>query len=82
MRQSLYHNKGDGTFEDIAVSSGAGYDENGKTFAGMGIDAADYDNDGYPDVFITTLSNETYPLYHNDRDLSLPMSRIPPVLGK
>jgi hypothetical protein len=70
VRQSLYHNKRDGTFEDIAVSSGAGYDENGKTYAGMGIAAADYDNDGYQDVFITTLSNETYPLYHNDRDLS------------
>ncbi|MGH9872152.1 MAG: CRTAC1 family protein [Pyrinomonadaceae bacterium] len=70
VRQSLYHNKGDGTFEDIAISSGAGYDENGKTYAGMGIAAADYDNDGYVDIFITTLSNETYPLYHNDRDLS------------
>jgi len=70
VRQSLYRNKGDGTFEDIAISSGAGYDENGKTYAGMGIDVADYDNDGYPDIFITTLSNETYPLYHNDRDLT------------
>src|SRR6266566_1355774 len=70
VRQSLYHNKGDGTFEDIGVSSGAGYDENGKTYAGMGVDAGDYDNDGYMDLLITTLSNETYPLYHNDRDLS------------
>ena len=70
VRQSLYHNKGDGTFEDIAVASGAGYDENGKTYAGMGVDAADYDNDGYLDVFITALSNETYPLYHNERDLT------------
>jgi hypothetical protein len=70
VRQSLYHNKGDGTFEDIAISSGSGYDENGKTYAGMGIDVGDYDNDGYMDIFITTLSNETYPLYHNDRDLS------------
>src|SRR6267143_5205393 len=70
VRQALFHNKGDGTFEDIAVMSGAGYDENGKTFAGMGVDAADYDNDGFMDVFITTLSNETYPLYHNDHDLS------------
>jgi hypothetical protein len=70
VRQSLYRNKGDGTFEDIAIASGAGYDENGKTYAGMGVDAADYDNDGYLDVFITTLSNETYPLYHNDRELT------------
>jgi hypothetical protein len=70
VRQTLYHNKGNGTFEDIAVSAGAGYDEDGKTFAGMGVDAADYDNDGYPDVFITTLSYQTYPLYRNNGDLS------------
>lgn len=70
VRQSLYHNKGDGTFEDIAVSSGAGYDENGRLYAGMGVDVADYDNDGFMDVFITTLSLETYPLYHNDGDLT------------
>lgn len=70
VRQSLYHNKGDGTFEDIALIAGAAYDEDGKTYAGMGVDAADYDNDGYPDVFITTLSYQTYPLYHNNGDLS------------
>jgi len=70
VRQSLLHNKGDGSFEDIAVLAGAGYDENGNSFAGMGVDAADYDNDGWPDVVITTLSNETYPLYHNNKDLS------------
>ncbi len=70
VRQSLYRNKGDGTFEDIAVMSGAAYDEDGRTFAGMGIDCADYDNDGYMDVFITTLSNEKYALYRNNGDLS------------
>ena len=70
VRQSLYHNKGNGTFEDIAVITGAGYDEDGKTFAGMGVDAGDYDNDGYPDIFITTLSYQTYPLYHNNGDLT------------
>jgi hypothetical protein len=69
-RQSLYHNKGNGIFDDIAVASGAGYDENGRLFAGMGVDVGDYDNDGSMDVFITTLSNETYPLYHNNRDLT------------
>jgi hypothetical protein len=70
VRQSLYRNNGDGTFEDVAVHGGAGYDENGKTFAGMGVDAGDFDNDGWPDVFITTLSNQTYPLYRNNGDLS------------
>src|SRR5205807_251980 len=70
VRQELYHNLGNGKFEDVAVMTGAGYDEDGKTFAGMGVDAGDYDNDGYPDVFITTLSYQTYPLYHNNGDLS------------
>jgi hypothetical protein len=68
VRQSLYRNRGDGTFEDIALAAGIAYDENGKTFAGMGVDAADYDGDGYPDLFITALSNETYPLFHNSGD--------------
>jgi hypothetical protein len=70
MRQSLYHNNGDGTFSDIAVMAGAGFNENGKTFAGMGVDAADFNNDGFIDIFITTLSNETYPLFQNNGDLS------------
>jgi hypothetical protein len=70
VRQSLFRNKGDGKFEDIAVMSGAAYDEDGKTFAGMGVDCGDYDNDGYVDVFITTLSNEKYALYRNNGDLS------------
>ncbi|MFL6335059.1 MAG: CRTAC1 family protein [Pyrinomonadaceae bacterium] len=69
-RQFLYRNRGDGTFEDVALLAGVGYDENGKAFAGMGVDAADYDNDGRVDLFVTALSNETYPLFRNNGDLS------------
>lgn len=70
VRQELYRNKGDGTFEDVGVLAGVGYDENGRTFAGMGVAAADYDNDGMTDIFITALSNQTYPLYRNNGDMS------------
>lgn len=70
VKQTLLRNNGDGTFEDIALVAGVGYDENGKTFAGMGLDAGDYDNDGWPDIFVTALSNETYSLYHNNGDES------------
>ena len=70
VRQSLYRNKGDGTFEDVAVIAGVAYDEDGKTFAGMGVDCADYDNDGYIDVLVTNLSNEKYALYRNNGDLN------------
>ena len=69
-RQFLFRNKGDGAFEDVALLAGAGFDENGKTFAGMGVDAADYDNDGHMDVVVTALSNETYPLYRNNGDMT------------
>jgi enediyne biosynthesis protein E4 len=82
VRQSLYHNKGDGTFEDIAVIAGAGYDEDGKTFAGMGVDAADYDNDGFVDVFITTLSYQTYPLYRNNGDMSFTYATKQAAVGQ
>jgi hypothetical protein len=82
VRQSLYRNKGDGTFEDIALISGAAYDEDGKTFAGMGIDCADYDNDGYVDVFITTLSNEKYALYRNNGDLSFTYATNTSAVGQ
>ena len=82
VRQSLYRNKGDGTFEDIAVISGAAYDEDGKTFAGMGIDCADYDNDGYVDVLITTLSNEKYALYRNNGDLSFTYATNTSAVGQ
>jgi hypothetical protein len=67
-RQFLFRNRGDGTFEDVALLAGVGYDENGKSFSGMGVDAADYDNDGFVDVFVTALSNETYPLFRNNGD--------------
>ena len=82
VRQSLYRNKGDGKFEDIAVMSGAAYDEDGKTFAGMGVDCGDYDNDGYMDVFVTTLSNEKYALYRNNGDLSFTYATNTSAVGQ
>lgn len=63
--QQFFRNLGDGRFEDTALAAGVAFDDKGKYFSGMGVDAADYDRDGKPDVFITALSNETYPLYRN-----------------
>ena len=63
----LYHN-GRGTFSEVGLLAGVGFNEDGKTFAGMGVDFADYDNDGRPDVFVTDLSNERYRLFRNNGD--------------
>jgi hypothetical protein len=42
-------------FTDVSLTAGAGFNEDGKTFAGMGVDFADYDNDGRPDITVTDL---------------------------
>lgn len=62
----LYRNNGNGTFSEIGLLAGVGYNEDGKTFAGMGIDFNDYDNDSRPDIVVTDLSNERYMLFRNE----------------
>lgn len=62
----LYRNKGDGTFEEIGVSSGVAYNADGKEMSSMGVAASDYDNDGRMDLFVTTFANDNYVLWHNE----------------
>ena len=61
----LLHNEGHGRFRDVALAAGVAYNGDGAAVAGMGADLADYDGDGRPDLFVTTLSGETYSLYRN-----------------
>jgi enediyne biosynthesis protein E4 len=68
MPQYLFHNRGNGTFEEVGLTSGAGLDSNGNTFAGMGVDFEDYNNDGWPDIIITDLAYQRYALYTNLKD--------------
>ena len=64
----LFVNKHDGTFEDDSFTSGIAAGEDGRYEAGMGIDAADVDGDGWQDVYITHLDFELNRLYLNHRD--------------
>jgi hypothetical protein len=64
----LFHNNGNGTFTELGLLAGVGFNEDGKTFAGMGVDFADYDNDGRPDIVVTDLSNERYRLFRQGAD--------------
>jgi hypothetical protein len=70
VQEFLFHNNGNGTFTEVALLIGVGFNEDGKTFAGMGVDFADYDNDGRPDIMVTNLSNERYRLFHQGADAS------------
>ena len=64
----LFRNNSDGTFSEVGLTAGVGFNEDGKTFAGMGVDFADYDNDGRPDIVVTDLSNERYMLFRQNAD--------------
>jgi hypothetical protein len=65
MPNYLYRNRGNGTFQEIGIESGVAFGEDGKSEAGMGVDAADYDGDGKPDLFVTHLDLEFNRLYRN-----------------
>lgn len=67
--EQLFHNLGNGKFEEVALELGLAYDEDGHTFSGMGADFNDYDNDGWPDVFIGALANEKYALFKNRKGI-------------
>jgi len=82
MQEFLYHNKGDGTFQDVGLVSEVAVDIDGRTYAGMGVDFADYNNDGWPDLVVTDLANQRYALYQNDGDGSFTYSSLTTGIGQ
>jgi enediyne biosynthesis protein E4 len=68
MQEFLYENKGNGTFDEVGLPAGVAVDGDGRTYAGMGVDFSDYNNDGLPDLIITDLANQKYALYQNNGD--------------
>ncbi|MBX5479303.1 MAG: CRTAC1 family protein, partial [Pyrinomonas methylaliphatogenes] len=66
----LFLNKGNGKFEEIGLAAGVAYSEAGTPRSGMGVDAADYDEDGWQDLFVANIDQELFSLYHNQKDLT------------
>jgi hypothetical protein len=66
----LFVNKGNGKFEEVGLAAGVAYSESGKPRSGMGVDAADYDGDGWQDLFVANIDQEFFSLYHNQKDLT------------
>lgn len=62
---SLFHNKGNSRFEEVAFSAGVALVDSGDFISGMGVDFNDLNNDGYPDIVLVALDDETFPLYRN-----------------
>ncbi|MDX2153789.1 MAG: CRTAC1 family protein [Bryobacteraceae bacterium] len=63
----LYRNQRDGTFAEVALKAGVAFSEDGKARAGMGVDAADYDNSGIESLVVTNFDNEMLGLYRGSR---------------
>lgn len=70
MPNFLYVNKGGGKFEEMGLAGGVAYSEAGKPRSGMGVDAVDYDGDGWQDLFVANIDQEFFSLYHNQKDLT------------
>ena len=66
----LFANRGRGQFQEIGLLAGVGYNSFGRARSGMGVDAADYDQDGWIDLFVANIDHEQFSLYHNNKDKS------------
>lgn len=65
MYNSLFHNLGGGKFEEVAFDANVALRENAELISGMGVDFRDLDNDGYPDIAVVALNDETFPIFRN-----------------
>jgi len=78
----LFLNRGNGKFEEIGLQANVGYSAEGHARSGMGVDAADYDQDGWVDLFVTNVDREMYSLYHNNQDETFDDMAIPNGIGR
>lgn len=81
MLQFLYQNQGKGRFEENGLEAGIAVDGDGRTYAGMGVDFQDYNNDGWADLAITNLAGQKYALYSNNGDGTFTYSSYATGLG-
>jgi enediyne biosynthesis protein E4 len=78
----LFVNKGNGKFEDMGLEAGVAYSTDGLERSGMGVDSADFDQDGWQDLFVTNVDQEMYSIYRNNHDLTFEDMAGPMGLGR
>jgi len=69
-RNFLFINQGGGKFKEQALLYGVAYNEQGSAVSGMGSDANDFDNDGWPDIVYNDLAGQVFGLFKNDKGQS------------
>src|SRR5579859_8102138 len=70
-----------GKFEEIGLAAGVAYSQDGRARSGMGVDSADYDQDGWQDLFVSNVDHEMYSIYHNNHDLTFDDLAFPLGIG-
>jgi hypothetical protein len=70
MPNFLFVNRGGGKFEEVGLAAGVAYSDAGSPRSGMGVDAGDFDNDGWQDLFVANIDQELFSLYRNQKDLT------------
>ena len=77
MQNFLFVNRGKGKWEEIGLPAEVGFSANGQPRSGMGVDAADFDGDGWQDLFVANIDQEMFSLYQNNGNESFATSRTP-----
>jgi hypothetical protein len=78
----LFMNRGKGKFEEIGTAAGVAYSSGGRSRSGMGIDSADFNEDGWMDLFVANLDREMFAIYQNNHDETFDDMALPTGIGK
>jgi hypothetical protein len=78
----IFMNNGKGKFTEVGTESGVAYSANGKPRSGMGVDAADFNEDGWQDLFVANLDREDFAIYRNNHDGTFDDLALPMGIGK
>ncbi|MGC0771959.1 MAG: CRTAC1 family protein [Candidatus Acidiferrum sp.] len=78
----LFVNNGKGKFAEIGTEAGVAYSANGRPRSGMGVDAADFNDDGWQDLFVANLDREDFAIYRNNHDGTFDDLAIPTGIAK
>jgi len=77
----LFQNAGDGKFKEIGLAADVAYSSEGRAWSGMGVDSADYDEDGWMDLFVANIDHEIFSLYRNKHDGTFDDVAVPAGIG-
>lgn len=77
----LFMNRGNGKFEEAGLEADIAYSADGKARSGMGVDSADFNEDGWMDLYVANIDQEIFSLYQNNRDATFEDVAMPAGIG-